>query len=118
MSWKQKVSLKSVHDGSSQTLLAGELHVPHGELNTIPYNGPIFNGQELDSHARLGGPGVPLLTGADDAIGLFGFGSIHPGITNFTFADGSTRGISNHLDSVTLGQLCNREDGQMPAIDY
>lgn len=116
--WTDRVSLKNVHDGTSQTMLAGELHIPNGGLNTIPFNGPIFNGQELDSHARIGGPGVPLLTGEDDLIGLYGFGSAHPGITNFVFADGSTTAISNQLDSITLGQICNREDGEVSSFGF
>lgn len=111
--WRHQVSMKSIFDGTTNTMLAGELHIPNQELNTIPFNGPIFNGQELDSHTRVGGPGVPLLTGADEAIGLFGFGSAHPGVTNFVFADGSTRAINNQLDPVTLGQICNRSDGEM-----
>lgn len=116
--WNERVSLKSITDGSSHTVLAGELHIPNGQLNTIPFNGPIFNGQELDSHTRIGGPGVPILTGADDAIGLFGFGSNHPGVTNFVLADGSTTAIRNQLDSITLGQICNREDAQLTTEDY
>lgn len=93
-------------------MLAGEMHIPNEELNKIPFNGPIFNGQELDSHTRIGGPGVPILTGNDEAFGLFGFGSAHPGLTNFVFADGSTQSLSNLLDPVTLGLICHREDGE------
>ena len=116
--WTHQVTLKSVLDGTSQTLLAGELHIPNGRINRIPFNGPIFNGQELDSHTRLGGPGVPLLTGTDTPVGLSGFGSAHPGITNFVFADGSTTAVGNHLDSITLGQICNRKDGEVSSRDF
>ena len=105
--------MKSIRDGSTNTILAGELHIPNQQLNMIPFNGPIFNGQELDSHTRIGGPGVPLLTAADEAIGLFGFGSAHPGITNFVFSDGSTRAVNNQLDPVALGKLCHRSDGEI-----
>ena len=111
--WTHQVSMKSISDGTSNTMLAGELHIPNEQLNLIPYNGPIFNGQELDSHTRIGGPGVPLLTGKDEAIGLFGFGSAHPGVTNFVFADGSTSSVSNVLDPITLGKLCHRADGEI-----
>ena len=89
------------------------MHIPDGQLNTSPFNGAIFNGQELDSHTRIGGPGVPILTSADEALGLLGFGSAHPGVTNFVFSDGSTRAVSNHLDSVTLGRMCSRNDGEI-----
>ena len=111
--WQQRVTLKSISDGTSNTFLAGELHIPNGQLNLIPFNGPIFNGQELDSHARIGGPGVPILTSSDEAFGLFGFGSVHPGVTNFVLADGSTTAINNQLDPIILGQMCHREDGEV-----
>lgn len=116
--WTNQISIKSIFDGTSNTMLAGELHIPNQQLNFIPFNGPIFNGQELDSHTRIGGPGVPLLTGADEAIGLFGFGSAHPGVTNFVFADGSTHSIGNHLDPVTLASICNRSDGEPVGLEF
>ena len=109
--------MKSIYDGSSNTILAGELHIPNEQLNLIPFNGPIFNGQELDSHTRVGGPGSPLLTGSDEAIGLFGFGSAHPGVTNFVFSDGSTRVMSNQLDPIELGRLCHRSDGEIASLE-
>ena len=115
--WKDRVSIRSIADGTSHTILAGEMHIPAQELNRTPFNGPLFNGQELDSHTRIGGPGVPLLTPADEALGLFGFGSAHPGTTGFVFSDGSTLFMKNSMDTVLLGNLCHRDDGQIPADD-
>ena len=92
-------------------MLAGEMHIPKDRLNTVPFNGPVFNGQELVAHTRIGGPGVPLLTANDEPGPLFGFGSWHPGTTNFVLVDGSTSSRSNNLDPLVLGQLCHRKDG-------
>lgn len=84
----------------------------------IPFNGPIFNGQELVAHTRIGGPGVPLLSTVDEGYpGLFGFGSAHTGVTNFVFADGSTTSVSNFLDTVILGKLCHRSDGEVVSLE-
>lgn len=101
-------------DGSSNTFLAGELHIPKGELNKSPYNAPMFNGDVLDGHSRLGGPGVPILTRDDPPTGtLLGFGSVHPGTCNFVRADGSTGAVSNDLDTIVLANLCHRADGEV-----
>lgn len=89
------------------------MHIPDGELNRIPYNGPVFNGKELVAHSRIGGPGVPLLSGADEAGPVLGFGSSHPGTCNFVRADGSTGSVSLTMDTVVLANLCHRSDGEV-----
>ena len=79
-----------------------------------PYNGPVFNGNELDGHSRLGGSGIPILTGDDPPAGtLLGFGSDHPGSCNFVRADGSTGTVRNELDTIVLANLCHRSDGEV-----
>lgn len=114
LSWIDRIRFADVHDGTTHTILAGELHVFHDQLNQIPYNGPIYNGQDLSAFARIGGPGVPLSQGATDpGPTILGFGSWHPGVCNFVMVDGSTHSINNSLDTVTLGRLCNRDDGEV-----
>lgn len=116
LTWIDKIRVADIHDGLSNTVLAGELHVFQEKFNQIPYNGPIYNGQDLSAFARVGGPGVPLAQGAmDPGSAVLGFGSWHPGVCNFVLVDGSTHSINNWLDSVTLGQLCHRADGEAPA---
>jgi len=117
LTWLDKINYTSIADGSSNTVLAGELHVLPENLNTTPFNGPIYNGEELAAFTRVGGPGVPLLGMSDESPSLvFGFGSWHPGACNFVFTDGSTKSIANGIDTVTLGQICNRHDGGTPSI--
>ena len=111
--WLDRVSLRDVHDGTSNTILAGEMHIPFTDINFAPLNGPIFRGPSLESHTRIGGVGVPILTGQDDAGVIFGFGSAHPGVTNFVFSDGSTHSVENSIDTVLLGRLCHRNDGEL-----
>ncbi len=112
-----KINMAKIKDGASNTFLAGELHVRAEDLNTTPYNGPIFNGEDLAAFARVGGPGVPILGPKDAPGSVLGFGSWHPGVCNFVRADGSTGSISANLDTVTLGQLTNRADGEVIVFD-
>lgn len=117
LTWIDRISYINITDGSSNTILAGELHVSPENLNSTPYNGPIYNGQDLAAFTRVGGPGVPLQGRADASSSqVFGFGSWHPGTCNFSFTDGSTRTIDINIDTVTLGQICNRHDGGVPTI--
>lgn len=115
--WREKVRMANVSDGSSNTFLAGEMHVPSEKLNQIPFNGPVLRGLELDNHSRIGGAGVPILTGQDAPGFLLGFGSAHPNSCNFVRADGSTHSLSNLLDTLVLANLCHRADGEVVA-DY
>lgn len=118
LTWVDRVRYSSIADGSSNTALAGELHVSPENLNKIPFNGPIYNGKDLAAFTRIGGPGVPIRSGADTATNsVLGFGSWHPGTCNFVYADGSTRSINNQVDTVTLGQVCNRRDGEVQVVN-
>ncbi len=115
--WVDRISFKTITDGSSNTFLAGELHFTPDNVNTMPYNGPAYNGEDLAAFTRIGGPGVPIARNANDPPGpILGFGSWHPGVCNFVMADGSTHSVSNLLDTITLGQLCHRSDGGSPNL--
>lgn len=110
--WIDKVGMKDITDGSSNTFLAGELHVQPENLNQIPFNGPIYNGEDLAAFARVGGVGAPIASGPSFVSGaILGFGSWHPDQCHFVMADGSTRSVTPYLDTQTLAQLCNRADG-------
>ena len=118
LTWVDRISYAEISDGSSNTVLAGELHVSDANLNTTPFNGPIYNGEDLAAFTRVGGPLVPILSGSTEPISsILGFGSWHPGACNFVFADGSTMAIDNDIDTVTLGQLCNRSDGEVAILE-
>lgn len=111
--WIDRITHGSIQDGTSNTILAGELHVTNENLNTIPFNGPIFNGEDLAAFTRVGGPGVPLLgPDKESPSGILGFGSWHPQTCNFVYADGSTHAVDQNIDTVTLGRLCHRADGE------
>ena len=112
LNWTDKIGYQHITDGSSNTILAGELHVFKDQLNKMPYNGPIYNGEDCAAFSRVGGPGVPILSRSEEPVfSVLGFGSWHPQICNFVNADGSTNSVRNSTDTITLGQMCNRQDG-------
>jgi prepilin-type N-terminal cleavage/methylation domain-containing protein len=118
------MSFRKVVDGLSKTIFIGEKHVPE----TDPADGgscfgkkvncrdnSIYNPDNHRSHSRYGGERALIATGPNDRtvdLDWFPFGSWHSGICQFVFGDGSVQSVSNTLDGVTLGQLCNVRDGE------
>lgn len=112
LKWVDRIRYASISDGASNTALAGELHVTPETLNTTPFNGPIYNGEDLAAFTRIGGPGIPIRSGSQSPTNsILGFGSWHPEACNFVFSDGSTKSVDNSIDTMTLGQICHRRDG-------
>ncbi len=118
ISWLDRITTASVTDGMSNTLMAGEMHVPKGRLSQVPENGPLYNGEDLPAFARIGGPGIPLARNSDDTgIPVLGFGSWHDGVCPFVAGDGRVVFLNINLDTQLLGRLCHRKDGHEVALD-
>lgn len=112
--WADKIRMKDVTDGLSNTFMAGEMHVPLGKLGQSPEDAFIFNGDHVFNSTRVGGPTVPIVQDLrDESNGLVSWGSWHPGVCHFVLADGSVRGIAKTVDTETLGNFCNRGDGNV-----
>jgi prepilin-type processing-associated H-X9-DG protein len=61
-----------------------------------------------------------LGNGPDDEVfgmGLYAFGSWHPGVCHFAFADGRVSAVSSHLSTAVLARLCHRSDGEVVSLD-
>jgi type II secretory pathway pseudopilin PulG len=115
--WYDRISMRHVLDGLSNTLLIGEMHVPIGKLKQSPQDAFIFNGDNLYNMARIGGPTAPIVTNLrGEGNDLVRWGSWHGGFCQFAAADGSVRAINAKIDTDTLGRLCNRADG-MPVME-
>lgn len=112
--WVDRVSHRDAIDGLSNTIVSGEMHVPRGKIGVSPGDAFIFNGDHAFNSARVGGPGVPIVSNLDDdGNGLVSWGSWHVGTCTFAFADGSVRTLSTSTDTQTLGRLCRRNDGEV-----
>jgi hypothetical protein len=110
--WKGATSLKNISDGTSNTLLAGELGRASAESGHA-YNGD-FTPYEFIGHLapfcqRCGlPPKPPTATDAGNNYGDYGFGSNHPGVVLFVMCDASVRPISVETDLNVLDRASTR----------
>ena len=116
--WQDVVTMQDIKDGTSQTALIGESHVPTDAINKSPYNGPAYFGRHVTHFCRVGGPGVPIAHHpGDQRASVYSYGSGHNGMSQFALADGSVRPVSSAVSTLLLGRLCHRSDGS-PVGDF
>ncbi|HXG10400.1 MAG TPA: DUF1559 domain-containing protein [Gemmataceae bacterium] len=131
-------NMLKVRDGTSNTFLVGEKHVPLGMFGRLKVgDGSIYCGIWTTYSGRIAGITAPLAQGphdvtptrdaprppgstgtwrpGSDAVWAKKFGSWHPGVCQFAFCDGSVKAVRNSLDETTLGRLACRDDGEVVA---
>lgn len=117
--WIDRVTLAMATDGVSKTVLAGEMFIPPDHMGRGPFDGPMYNGEDLAAFARFGGEGGAALarSPADESLGdwALSFGSWHPGYCPFVWADGSVRKTSVDIDIDVYAMMMNRRDGKEPS---
>jgi prepilin-type N-terminal cleavage/methylation domain-containing protein len=110
--WNGTTALRDLTDGLSSTTIIGEKHVrPNEFADAGRGDGSIYNGDHPANFSRIGGPGFALARSPQDAYRT-NFGSYHPGICQFAFADGSVHSLSVQISTTILGNLVVRNDGQ------
>jgi type II secretory pathway pseudopilin PulG len=112
--WKSRTGFAALARGLSNTILIGEKHVPLGKFGQAGVgDGSLYNGGNMASCARVGGPGFGLAQAPDDPFNT-NFGSYHSspdqrGVCQFLMADDSVRPLANAVSEEVLGQLIRRE---------
>jgi prepilin-type N-terminal cleavage/methylation domain-containing protein/prepilin-type processing-associated H-X9-DG protein len=123
--FKGYVTMAGVTDGTSNTFLVGEKHVPQGAFGRLlAGDGPAFSGAWTSYSGRIAGIEDPLAQGptdllrstSGDAFWARKFGSWHTGVCQFAFADGSVRVVRNSTDTTTLRWLAGRADGNVASL--
>ena len=113
-----RVRYGEIYDGSSNTILFGELIPTDRDLGwvsgtraTLRNTGEMIgSARPLDAAGR--DPDVEEPQAGNLTVG--GFGSYHSGGANFGFADGSVRFLSQSIDPELYRQLGHRADGELP----
>ena len=111
------VTYKQIPDGSSHTVFVGE---------TADTKGGLGWASGTRSTLRNGGTPInktsPILTGAPpspmDPASVGGFGSFHPGSTQFLFGDSAVKHVNDTIDRTVYRRLCNRRDGELLGSEY
>jgi prepilin-type N-terminal cleavage/methylation domain-containing protein/prepilin-type processing-associated H-X9-DG protein len=98
-------------DGTSNTLLVGEKHVPQGKEGIGWWDCSTYNGNYGKCSTRSASKTFPLTTYPKDTG--WKFGGRHTGVVLFCFADGHVQRVKETIDPNTLEWLGTRNDGQV-----
>lgn len=112
------LNFSNMLDGLSNTLLAGEKHIPPTMFGQQPFDNTIYSAATFNNMARTGGGAGLALDPRDTTATHWFFGSYHTGIVQFVFADGRVAGLRKSVAGSVLSLLAQRADGLViPAYD-
>jgi prepilin-type N-terminal cleavage/methylation domain-containing protein len=118
-SYRPKLRLANITDGTSNTLFWGEKHIRPRSYWSKGEDRSIFGGQN-NSTRRVAGIQQNATANHwilappkwdDDTIGNRCFGGFHPGVCVFVMGDGSVRKLNLNININTLTALAMRQDG-------
>jgi prepilin-type N-terminal cleavage/methylation domain-containing protein len=114
------IRYSDIYDGSSNTILLGEkLAMPDdlgwvsGTRATLRNTGSFELAKPPQMQSQPNKPAAPAAEPQVPSTFVGGFGSHHVGVSNFAFADGSTRAISANVDKEAFRRLGHRADGEI-----
>jgi len=122
-SFKAMTSMKSITDGTSQTLLGGEVgrgtsesgHAFNGDHEPgvwVGLNSPFCQRCELPAPPPGVDPAANPLAWGDG-----GFGGVHSDIVQFVFCDSHVQGLSKEIDPLVLDCMATRAGDDVYDVD-
>src|SRR5262249_33215668 len=128
--WYGQINFARITDGTSNTFLIGEKHVPIRTMNGDEGDCSIYDGNWKRTLGRVAGDGPAAPGGFVYNLGQGPFdmaggparyqricGSYQTGVCQFVFCDGSVHALNNSTSPSTLRLLAVRNDGK-PIPDY
>jgi prepilin-type N-terminal cleavage/methylation domain-containing protein len=113
-SYKSSVTIAKVTDGTSKTLMYGEISRRRAD-GFQAFNGDsnaaLFVGQDRPFAPHPEPP--PKEPPPDPYLNTVSFGSSHPGVVHFAMVDGSVQPISREVDPAVLDRAAQRNDGEV-----
>ena len=115
-----RLRFSQIQDGSSQTILVGEMSPGNGSLGWASgTRATLRNTGSFEPVPSLAlGQDQPAIAELSGSMAVGGFSSYHTGGANFAFADGSVRFLSYNIEKGLLKQLGNRADGEIITGEY
>jgi prepilin-type N-terminal cleavage/methylation domain-containing protein len=124
LTWVGQMTLLTITDGTSSTLLVGEKHIRPNSFQGKNEDRSIFDSGNANNYRRfIGTDGTdvyPLVADPSDQNGLNAnnrFGGPHGGICQFVFGDGSVRSLNVNTNIDTLTRLGMPNDGLPVSIE-
>jgi prepilin-type N-terminal cleavage/methylation domain-containing protein/prepilin-type processing-associated H-X9-DG protein len=110
-----RLRFNQIKDGSSQTILVGELLPRKDGLGWASgTSATLRNTGSFEAYESIQANRTNVMPSASTGnLFVGGFGSEHTGGANFGFADGSVRYLSRNINEAVYGRLGNRADGEL-----
>jgi prepilin-type N-terminal cleavage/methylation domain-containing protein/prepilin-type processing-associated H-X9-DG protein len=124
--WRGRVTMTGITDGTSNTLMFGEKHIRPNSLRGRNEDRSVFGGQN-NSTRRVAGiqqnntANVRPLAHPHDQNGTFAnqrFGGPHSGVCMFVFCDGSVKPVKLSVNINVLTGLATRARGEVISNDF
>ena len=112
LSWEALTSFKNITDGTSKTLLGGEVSRRESE-RTHAFNGDHFPGYWIGELE----PFCQKCTQSLEEDGDPGFGGAHSGVVNFVMCDASVQAISKDTNLAVLDRMATRAGDDPYEVD-
>jgi len=122
--WRGQLTMLSISDGTSNTLMFGEKHIRPNSLRGKNEDRSVFGGNNNAVRRMAGlnanGESRPLMPPNAQSTNLANtaFGGPHLGVCMFVFCDGRVQGVRLTTELATLGRLIIRNDGLAVGNNY